>query len=224
MKPTEALSGLIAARKQMVDQQLRARGVRSPAVLNAMFETPREHFLDLAPPDEAYADRALPIQCGQTISQPFIVAMMTEALRLMPQDSVLEIGTGSGYQTAILARLAGHVYSVERIAELSERARERLVELGLTNVSYHVGDGTLGWPEKGPYDAIMVTAGAPTIPEPLTAQLKVGGRLVAPVGDEDRQTLVLVERTEHGTTERPLLACRFVKLIGAAGWAEEAGL
>jgi protein-L-isoaspartate(D-aspartate) O-methyltransferase len=218
MKPSDSAARLIAARKAMVDHQIRARGVRNPAVLNAMFETPRERFLDLASVDEAYADRALPIPCGQTISQPYIVAMMTEALELTESGTVLEIGTGSGYQTAILARLAGQVHTVERIEELSAAARERLADLGVENVHFHVGDGTLGWPAAAPYDAIIVTAGAPRVPEPLVAQLKVGGRLVVPVGDEERQTLVRVERTEHGTTERPLLGCRFVKLIGEAGW------
>ena len=223
MRPSDSASGLIAARKAMVDQQLRARGIRNPAVLNAMFETPRERFLDVAPADEAYADRALPIQFSQTISQPYIVAMMTDAIQLTRDQTVLEIGTGSGYQTAILARVAGHVHTVERIPQLSALARERLGELEITNVNYHIGDGTLGWPADAPYDAIMVTAGAPSIPKPLVEQLKVGGRLVAPVGDEEKQTLILVERTAHGTVERPLLPCRFVKLIGAAGWADDGG-
>lgn len=221
MRHAETYAATIAARKAMVDQQIRARGIRDPRVLNAMFETPREMFADGAAVDEAYSDRALPIQCGQTISQPYIVAVMTDALNLKPLDAVLEVGTGSGYQTAILARLAGRVDTVERIGELSAAARRRVEELGLTNVSYHIGDGTLGWPAAAPFDAIMVTAGAPAVPAPLVAQLKVGGRLVAPVGDQERQTLVLVERSVHGTTERPLLACRFVKLIGAAGWADE---
>ncbi len=221
MRHAESYAATIAARKAMVDQQIRARGIRDPRVLNAMFETPRELFATGASVDEAYSDRALPIQCGQTISQPYIVAVMSDALNLKPLDLVLEVGTGSGYQTAILARLAGHIHTVERIGELSAAARQRVEDLGLTNVKYHVGDGTLGWAAAAPYDAIMVTAGAPTVPAPLVEQLKIGGRLVAPVGDEERQTLVLVERNTHGTTERPLLACRFVKLIGAAGWTEE---
>ncbi len=170
----------------------------------------------------AYADGALPIECGQTISQPYMVGRMTELLELKGTERVLEIGTGSGYQAAILALLTATVFTIERQASLLPEAEKRIGRLGLTNLTYRVGDGTLGWPEEAPFDAIMVTAGAPQVPPALREQLAPGGRLVAPVGPPSDQTLVLVRRgAEERFEEREVLKCRFVKLIGAAGWPEK---
>jgi len=203
----------------MVERQLRARGIRSEEVLRAMGEIPREEFL---PPEErgrAYRDQALPLSHGQTISQPYMVAVMTEALLLHPRDRVLEIGTGSGYQTAILARLAKEVFSVERISALSVRAAELLKAMGHGNVHLRVGDGTLGWPEEAPFDAILVTAGAPVIPGSLKGQLvSEGGRMVVPVGDRYVQDLLRVTRRGEEIATESLLACRFVPLVGDEGW------
>lgn len=208
-----------AQREGMVEKQLRARGIRSPEVLRVMGEVPREHFL---PPDrreQAYQDRALPISRGQTISQPYMVAVMTEALRLTGTERVLEIGTGSGYQTAVLAHLAREVFTVERLPELGKEARWTLEELGVANVSFRVGDGTRGWPEMGPFDAILVTAGAPRVPEPLKEQLSPReGTLVIPVGDRRVQDLVRITRKGTAFTEDALLSCRFVPLVGTEGW------
>ena len=212
-----------AQRDRMVERQVAARGVRDPSVLAAMRSVPRERFL---PPDLeefAYQDAPLPIEQGQTISQPFIVALMTEALALGPEDRVLEIGTGSGYAAAVLARVAREVYTIERHAELADRARTRLAQLGFDNVVVRHGDGTLGWPEHAPYDAIVVAAGGPHVPESLLEQLAPGGRLVIPVG-EDRglQQLVRVTRCADGSLSREELGdVRFVPLIGAHGWSAE---
>jgi protein-L-isoaspartate(D-aspartate) O-methyltransferase len=205
----------------MVEKQIRARGVRDERVLSAMEEVPREAFVPSSEQSEAYADRALSIPCRQTISQPYMVAAMTEALRLRPDDRVLEIGTGSGYQTAILSRLAKEVCTVERMPELQAEARIRLEDMGYRSIRYHVGDGTMGWPEMAPFDAILVTAGAPMVPEPLKAQLADGGRLVIPVGGSAEQTLTVIERTGDTYREIPGFACRFVRLIGEQGWSEE---
>ncbi len=208
----------ISARSQMVEKQLRARGIRDRRVLAAMLDTPREHFV---PPDlagSAYDDCALPVGRGQTISQPYMVALMTERLKLAATHRVLEIGTGSGYQAAILARLCTHVFTVERITSHSDAARRRLAALNIDNVSFHVGDGSLGWPQHAPFDRVIVTAAAPEIPAPLVDQLALEGILVVPVGGEDGQTLVVVERRENRVVEDRLVACRFVKLVGAAGW------
>ena len=205
-------------RARMVEQQLRARGIRDEAVLQAMARTPRERFLPREQRHLAYHDRALPHARGQTVSQPYMVAVMTEALQLRTSDRVLEIGTGSGYQTAILSPLALAVYSVERIPELSEGAHAALSELALGNVNLRVGDGTVGWPEEAPFDAILVTAGAPRVPESLLAQLAEGGRLVIPVGDRLVQELVRVTRTKEGHETERLLTCRFVPLVGEEGW------
>ncbi len=202
----------------MVDGQIRARHVDDEAVLAAMEAIPREHFLPEPLWDQAYADSALGIGESQTISQPYIVAYMTAQLSLGSDCRVLEIGTGTGYQTAILARLARQVYTVERIRALHDRAVETLGRLGVTNVSSTCGDGSVGWTKHAPYDRIMVTAGAPSVSPTLTRQLVDGGILVAPIGGTKSQRIVRVERRGTRTIEIPLLPCRFVKLIGAGGW------
>jgi protein-L-isoaspartate(D-aspartate) O-methyltransferase len=207
-------------RKLMVEQQLIPMGISDNAVLAAMGEVPREEFI---PPDRrryAYEDGPLPIEQGQTISQPFMVAYMAQALELTRDARVLEIGTGSGYAAAIVSRIASEVHSIERLATLAEAARMRLEGLGYLNIHVHVGDGSLGLPGHAPYDAIVVTAGAPWVPEALKQQLKPGGRLVIPVGSHlDLQVLVRVRRSgvEEYETER-LMGVRFVPLIGADGW------
>ena len=203
----------------MVDTQLRARGIADERVLEAMSRLPRERFVPQALASAAYEDRALDIGLGQTISQPYIVAYMTEKLELRPDHRVLELGTGSGYQTAILAGLCEKVYSVEHLQELSARTQATLGELVLDNVTYVVRDGSLGWPEHAPYDRLMVTAGAPSIPPPLVDQLCIDGRMILPVGDAKMQQLVVVERKRNRFVEFPLIGCRFVKLIGQHGWA-----
>jgi protein-L-isoaspartate(D-aspartate) O-methyltransferase len=206
-------------RSRMVDRQLRARGIQSESVLRAMGTVPRERFLPPGRASDAYRDQALPIAHGQTISQPYMVAVMTEALKLSEEDRVLEVGTGSGYQTAVLSMLAGGVWSIERIADLLEEARQVLRDMGADNVHLRVGDGTLGWPEEGPFDAILVTAGSPGVPESLKAQLSPdGGRLVIPVGDRFLQELVRLTRDGDHFREERILGCRFVPLVGAEGW------
>jgi protein-L-isoaspartate(D-aspartate) O-methyltransferase len=200
-------------------ETLERRGITDPRVLDAIEETRRDLFVPESLQYAAYEDDALPIGEGQTISQPYIVALMTQELRLEGDETVLEIGSGSGYQAAILARLARTVVTIERLERLSERARQLLSELGVTNVEFVVGDGTLGNPERGPYDRVIVTASAPAIPEPLYEQLKPEGMIVAPVGDESSQELVVLEKTPAGPRFTPLCGCRFVKLIGKAGWA-----
>jgi len=206
------------ARRRMVETQIRARGVRDERVLAAMLKVPRHKFVEEAYGAQAYADHPLQIGEHQTISQPYMVAVMTEALRLKETDRVLEIGTGSGYQAAVLAELAEKVYSVERLRPLMIKARQTLDRLSYTNVVIKVGDGTSGWPEEAPFEAIIVTAGSPLIPQPLVAQLATGGRLVIPVGDENSQSLKRLTLTEQGPREEDLLGCRFVKLIGQHGW------
>ncbi len=215
----------IDAREHMVEVQIARRGVRDPAVLAAMRKVPREHFVTGDRAHRAYDDTPLPIGEGQTISQPYIVAVMTEALRLRPDDRVLEIGTGSGYAAAVLALIAAEVYTIERLEPLAESARRRLAELGYANVHVRHGDGSLGWPEHAPYDAIVVTAGGPDVPRSLLRQMAVGGRLVMPVGPATRsQRLVRVVRTSEEAYDRePLEDVAFVPLIGAEGWpADEA--
>lgn len=204
----------------MIREHLRGRGIRNQAVLNAMHDVPREEFVDARMRELAYEDRPLPIKDGQTISQPYIVAYMIEAMEPGESDRVLEIGTGSGYAAAVLSRIARTVYTVERLSGLAQSARQRLELLGYTNIIVHEGDGTLGWPEHAPYDAIVVTAGAPEVPRPLLDQLVVGGRLVIPVGPScDLQDLVRVRReTEKDFSKEYLCCVRFVPLIGAAGW------
>ncbi len=214
------MSMLSVRRQRMLSEHLIGRGIADPAVLSAMALVPREEFV---PPDLfefAYDDYPLPIGEGQTISQPYIVAYMTEALELTKEDSVLEIGTGSGYAAAILSRIAGAVYSVERLGHLAQSAVERFRMLGYRNISVLEGDGTLGWPEHAPYNAIVVTAGAPEIPKPLLEQLAVDGRLVIPVGpDPYLQNLLRVRRTAtNDYTREDLCPVRFVPLVGANGW------
>jgi len=208
-------------RKKMVDTQIRARGIRDERVLAAMEKIPRHLFVEPALIEQAYNDTPLPIGEGQTISQPYIVALMTEALRLTGKEKVLEIGTGSGYQTAILAELAEQVFSIERLASLAAKARQILDHLGYYNVAIRVGDGTWGWREEAPFDAIIVTAGAPRVPSPLMEQLAVGGRLVVPVGGKFTQELYRVTRLSEdpGDVETETLGgCRFVNLVGEHGW------
>ncbi len=210
-----------AAREAMVRQQIAARGVRDPEVLAALRATPRHRFV---PPDlvsRAYDDTPLPIGHGQTISQPYIVALMTEALELTGREKVLEIGTGSGYQTAILSLLADQVFSIERFSSLALRARKILEALHYYHVAIRVGDGTYGWREESPFDAIIVTAGAPSIPKAYIDQLAVGGRLVIPVGDRYTQELIKVTKTSDkpdGLVRESLGGVRFVNLIGEHGW------
>lgn len=206
-------------RERMVEGQLAGRGLRDPAVIRAMRRVPRERFVPAELMEFAYDDTPLPIAANQTISQPYIVALMAHALELDPHDKVLEIGTGSGYSAAVLAELAHEVFTIERQITLCTLARERLHELGLRNIQVRCGDGTVGWPEQAPFDAIVVTAGGPTVPQSLRAQLAIGGRLVIPVGDERVQRLLRIWRTDDTTFEQEdLSAVRFVPLIGAEGW------
>ena len=204
----------------MIREHLLGRGIHDPAVLEAMREVPREAFVDEGMQELAYEDHPLPIAGGQTISQPYIVAYMIEALQLSGTERVLEIGTGSGYAAAVLSRIVATVHTIERLGDLASSARQRLELLGYANIIVHEGDGTLGWPEQAPYDAIVVTAGAPKVPKPLLDQLAIGGRLVIPVGSHaDLQVLLRVRRTgEHDYHSEELCGVRFVPLIGAAGW------
>ncbi len=203
---------------ELLAAKLRERGIESTSVLQAIATIPRDRFVPEELQYRAWEDTALPIGHGQTISQPFVVAWMTEQLNLTGTETVLEIGTGSGYQTAILSQLADRVVTVERIPELSRQAQSLLSSLGIDNVEYHIGDGTLGCPEKSPYDAIIVTAGAPDIPSPLYQQLKTGGRMIIPIGDRSIQEMELIVKHKDGPRRYPLGGCRFVKLIGEAGW------
>ncbi len=208
----------LAARKFMVLRQLVARGVRDHRVLAAMEEVPRHLFVDEPLRDDAYDDTPLPIGDGQTISQPYMVAIMTELLQLQGEERVLEIGTGSGYQAAVLSRLCKWVYTIERLGNLSARARKAIEHCGYTNVSFLVGDGTLGLPDEAPFDGIIVTAGAPSIPDILIDQLVEGGRLVIPVGDRFSQTLKRVVKNKDGNKIERHTGCRFVDLVGRHGW------
>jgi len=211
----------IKARQEMVRQQIKARGIRQERVLETMQSVPRHLFVPAQSRHSAYYDGPLSIGQGQTISQPYIVALMTEALELKGYERVLEIGTGSGYQTAILSQLASLVYTVERIPELAHEAQDLLHQLGYQNVQIRVADGTLGWPEYAPYDAIIVTAASPDVPEPLTEQLAEGGRLVAPVGGSWSQSLVRIRRQGGRLRRQELTTVAFVPLIGQYGWPEE---
>jgi protein-L-isoaspartate(D-aspartate) O-methyltransferase len=211
-------------REEMVEFQVRARGVRDQRVLAAMRRVPRHLFVPKGLERAAYEDRPLPIGKDQTISQPYIVAVMTEQLELTPHDRVLEVGTGSGYQAALLADLAGTVISVERLQDLADSARENLARAGVAGVRVIVGDGTKGYPPEAPYDAIVVTAASPDVPQPLIDQLAEGGRLVAPIGARDCQSLIKLVKQGGRVEEIPLGGVCFVPLIGQFGWREEGSL
>jgi protein-L-isoaspartate(D-aspartate) O-methyltransferase len=196
-------------------------GIRDPSVLEAMRSVPRHFFVPEALQSRAYGDHALPISANQTISQPFIVARMTELLELDRNSRVLEIGAGSGYQTAVLAFIAAQVYAIERIGDLAREAQNRIRQLGIYNATVKCFDGTLGWAAHAPYDAILVAAGGPAVPDPLVAQLKIGGRLVVPVGESrEAQRLIRVVKTESGYREEDHGGCAFVPLIGQHGWQD----
>lgn len=208
------------AREKMVAEQIRGRGISDSRVIEAMLKVPRHRFVEEALWERAYDDKPLPIGEKQTISQPYMVGLMSEALELKGEEKVLEVGTGSGYQAAILAELAKQVYSIERLAELAKRARTVLDDLGYDRVAIRVGDGSLGWPEEAPFDAIIVTAAGPRVPRPLVEQLAERGRLVFPIGELEVQTLVKIRKIEGRLVEEYLGGCRFVKLIGSYGWEE----
>ncbi len=209
-------------RLRMVEEQLIARGIRDARVVEAFRRVPRHRFVAEEFQREAYADHPLPIGSGQTISQPYIVALMMELLRLRGHERVLEVGTGSGYQTGILAELALEVFSVERLAELVTTASARLEALGCSNVHLHCSDGSVGWPEHAPYDAMIVSAAIPRIPQTLSAQLAEGGRMILPVGSQKAQVLVEVETNRGKVRHREITSCVFVPLIGEQGWPEAA--
>jgi protein-L-isoaspartate(D-aspartate) O-methyltransferase len=208
------------ARERMVKSQLIPRGIADENVLRAMGKVQRHLFVEEALVGEAYNDHPLPIGHKQTISQPYIVALMTEALELTGKEKVLEIGTGSGYQTAILAELSDRVYTIERIAPLLERSKRLLQSLGYRNIYFKAYDGTLGWEDFSPFDAIVVTAGAPNVPDPLRKQLADGGRMIIPIGNRYSQDLIKVTRTKDRFVEKNLGGCRFVDLIGEHGWQD----
>ncbi len=205
-------------RNLMVDTQLIPRGITDPRVLEAMRKVPRHLFMDESMWYKAYDDMALAVGEGQTISQPYMVAVMTELLTLKGDEKVLEIGTGSGYQAAVLAELSGDVYSIERIQSLSDRAGERLRSLGYTDIHLAVGDGTMGWPEAAPFDRIVITAGAPEIPDPLIKQLAEEGMILAPVGDRYSQQLIRVKKEKGKLSREFHTPCVFVPLVGKHGW------
>ncbi len=210
------------ARRRMVEEQIMARGINNPRVIEAMLKVPRHKFVAEALASQAYSDFPLPIGSRQTISQPYMVAMMSDALMLTGSETVLEVGTGSGYQAAVLSLLAARVFSLERIPELARAARRVLDANGYSKVNIRLTDGTFGWEEMAPFDAIMVTAGAPRIPKAYLDQLAIGGRLVIPVGDRTSQRLQRVFRmSDSEYKEETLLGCRFVPLVGRNGWDSE---
>lgn len=216
------MSDFSIARRRMVEAQVIARGVTDPRVIAAMLKVPRHRFVEEALQGQAYLDAPLPIGERQTISQPYMVAFMSEALALDGTETVLEVGTGSGYQAAVLALLADRVFSLERIPTLARRARKVLDECGFTKVNIRLADGTRGWQEMAPFEGIVVTAGAPHVPPEYLEQLALGGRLVIPVGDRDSQVLMRITRTGPADfKEERLLGCRFVPLIGSRGWQDE---
>lgn len=205
----------------MIKEQIIARGVKDERVLDAIRRVPRHLFVDKAYYHQAYNDYPLPIGYSQTISQPYMVAVMTELLKLKGDESVLEIGTGSGYQAAILALLCNRVFTIERIPELSSRAKKILNELGFKNINFLIGDGSVGWPDFAPYDGIIVTAGAPDVPMALVEQLADKGRLVVPIGGEYFQTLNLITKHKGSVVKKELFECTFVPLVGKEGWEEK---
>lgn len=207
------------ARRRMVEQQIIARGVVDQRVIDTMLAIPRHLFVEAGLQSHAYGDASLPIGEKQTISQPYMVAVMTAALELQGDERILEIGTGSGYQTAILSKLVKRIYSVERIAVLAGRARKILDQLQLSNINIKIGDGTIGWENQAPFSGILVAAGSPDVPQKYLDQLDIGGRLVLPVGDQKQQVLVRITRTEKDHFEQEqMMGCRFVPLIGEQGW------
>lgn len=210
------------SRRRMVDQQIVARGITDQRLLDALLKVPRHLFVETGLQAHAYSDASLPIGEKQTISQPYMVAAMTAALQLTGTERILEIGTGSGYQSAILSLLAKRIYSIERISSLAGRARRLLDQLGMSNINIKVGDGTIGWKDQAPFDGILVAAGAPDVPLEYLAQLEIGGRLVLPVGDQEQQILLRLVKLADGSFKREqLMGCRFVPLIGAHGWRAE---
>jgi protein-L-isoaspartate(D-aspartate) O-methyltransferase len=210
----------VQARERMVEKQLVSRGISDPRVLRAMAKVPRHLFLESELWEHAYEDHPLPIGAHQTISQPYILALMVEALELKGTERVLEVGTGSGYAAAVLSELCAEVFTVEVLEELALKSRALLSNLGYKNVSLLMGDGTLGWEEHSPYDAVVISAAAPCIPRPLVEQLKVPGYLVFPIGEEELQTLVRIRKDRAGIREEYLGDCHFVKLTGRYGWED----
>lgn len=208
-------------RERMVKEQIISRGIKDNRVITALSQVPRHLFISPQYSDSAYRDHPLPLGEGQTISQPYMVALMTEWLGLEGGENVLEIGTGSGYQTAILAQLSKQVYSVERITPLAQKARTVLEQLKYKNIHIKIGDGSLGWVEHAPYDAIIVTAAAPKVPSSLLSQLKKGGRLIIPIGEAFSQTLTLAQKKEKDITYTDVCGCVFVPLLGQQGWQDK---
>jgi protein-L-isoaspartate(D-aspartate) O-methyltransferase len=217
-KILERSSGLYQSHRAGMVDLLRRRGILDPRVLKAMAEIPRHLFVPEALAAKAYGDHALPIGEMQTISQPYMVARMTELAEVDKDSTVLEIGAGSGYQTAVLSAVAGRVFSIERISDLARSAQRNIRQLGCYNATVKWFDGTIGWSDHAPYDAILVAAGSPEVPEPLVKQLAVGGKLVIPIGSEEQQVLVRIIRTESGVVREEHGLCQFVKLIGRHGW------
>jgi len=217
-KILERSSGLYQSHRAGMVDLLRRRGILDPRVLKAMAEIPRHLFVPEALAAKAYGDHALPIGEMQTISQPYMVARMTELAEVDKDSTVLEIGAGSGYQTAVLSAVAGRVFSIERISDLARLAQRNIRQLGCYNATVKWFDGTIGWSDHAPYDAILVAAGSPEVPEPLVKQLAVGGKLVIPIGSEEQQVLVRIIRTESGVVREEHGLCQFVKLIGRHGW------
>lgn len=222
MGPLAVKDRYVAQRRALIER-MREKGIRNLEVLRAFDLVPRHLFMPESVAHRAYEDAAVPIGFGQTASQPSLQALYMELLELRPEDRVLEIGTGSGHQTAILAQIVRNVYSIERLRELSVRAREALDRMRIANVALLVGDGTIGWNKYAPYDAILVTAAAPVVPQPLVQQLTVGGRMLVPVGSRETQRLVLVTRTADGQVERDVAEVTFVPLLGRFGWGESDG-
>ena len=210
----------VQARERMVQEQLVSRGINDPRVLRAMAKVPRHLFLERELWDHAYEDHPLPIGANQTISQPYMVALMAEALELKGAERVLEVGTGSGYAAAVLSQLCAEVFSVEAVGELALKARTLLSSMGYRKVLVLLGDGTLGWEEHSPYDAVVISAAAPCIPRPLLEQLKIPGHLVFPMGEKELQTLVRIRKDSAGIREEYLGECQFVRLTGKYGWED----
>jgi protein-L-isoaspartate(D-aspartate) O-methyltransferase len=218
---TEAKQNFLLARQEMIERQLRPRGIADARVIAAMAAIPRELFVPQEHARQAYSDSPLPIGFGQTISQPYVVALMAQELAVEETSRVLDVGAGSGYQAAILSRLAKHVFAIERIEQLTERAMTALAAIGADNVTLQTGDGSLGWPEEAPFDRIICGAGAPAVPKAWLAQLKEAGRIVMPIGPEDNQVLTAIARKRDSFATRAICDVRFVKLIGQQGWTAE---